>query len=334
MSFTGTFGNGSGLRYIHRKNLLQALADELPIDTIHFSCKIAAIETQTHDGSSPVIIHLGDGTLIKAKVLIGCDGVHSMVARWLGLSAPVKSGRSAGLGMAVFPEGHGLSHEVRQFIDVGLRAGYVPLNDKEIYWFLTCNSPPKGENLAGNPELLQKEVLDKYAKVLPPLLVDIIQKSDLSTLHWAPLMFRHPWNMLIGNLSKGNITVAGDAMHPMTPDLGQGGCSALEDAVVLGRHIGNSFIKNKRLVTTGDNNVGQAIDEYVKERKWRVTGLITGSYLSGWVQNGGSKWWMKFLRDVIFYRLFFGWILSIAKYDCGKLPSVSPAKPDKQSKLD
>lgn len=193
-----------------------------------------------------------------------------------------------------------------------------------------------GENLAGNPELMQKEVLEKYGKVLPPLLLDIIRKSDLSTLHWAPLMFRHPWSMLIGNLSKGNVTVVGDAMHPMTPDLGQGGCAALEDAVVLGRHIGNSFIKNKGIVTTGDNNVAQAIDGYVKERKWRVIGLIIGSYLSGWVQNGGSKWWMKFLRDVIFYRLLFGWILSIAKYDCGKLPgdSVSSAELDEQSKLD
>jgi 2-polyprenyl-6-methoxyphenol hydroxylase-like FAD-dependent oxidoreductase len=33
----------------------------------------------------------------------------------------------------------------------------------------------------------------------------------------------------------GLVTVCGDALHPMTPNLGQGGCSALEDAVVLAR---------------------------------------------------------------------------------------------------
>ena len=73
--------------------------------------------------------------------MIGCDGVHSFVARKLGLAEPVKSGRSAVRGMAVFPEGHGMGDEVQQFVDVGIRAGMVPLNDKEIYWFLTFNTP-------------------------------------------------------------------------------------------------------------------------------------------------------------------------------------------------
>ena len=58
---------------------------------------------------------------------------------------------------------------------------------------------------------------------------------DLSSLAWAPLRFRAPWNVALGRAQDGNVTVAGDAMHPMTPDLGQGGCSALKDAVVLAR---------------------------------------------------------------------------------------------------
>ncbi|EEF32313.1 monoxygenase, putative [Ricinus communis] len=52
-------------------------------------------------------------------------------------------------------------------------------------------------------------------------------------------MTRH---VIFGNLSKGNVTVAGDAIHPVTPEFSQGGCSALEDAVVLRRSIGSSFI--------------------------------------------------------------------------------------------
>ena len=78
------------------------------------------------------------------QVLIGCDGVHSLVARKLGLAEAVNSGRSAVRGLAVFQEGHGLGDEVQQFLDVNIRAGMVPLNDKEIYWFLTFKSTLQG----------------------------------------------------------------------------------------------------------------------------------------------------------------------------------------------
>lgn len=174
---------------------------------------------------------------------------------------------------------------------------------------------------AGNPELIQREVIQNYAKDFPPFFHDIVGHSDLSTISWTPLLFRYPWDIMFGNLSKGNITVAGDAMHPMTPELSQGGSAALEDAVVLARHIGNSLMKNGRL---DSGEVAGAIDEYIKERKWRVTWLVAGSYLSGWVQIGGrNKWWMKFFRDVIFYRIILVKIVSAVNYDCGKLPSIS-----------
>jgi 2-polyprenyl-6-methoxyphenol hydroxylase-like FAD-dependent oxidoreductase len=40
-----------------------------------------------------------------------------------------------------------------------------------------------------------------------------------------------------GALGRGRVTLAGDAAHPMTPNLGQGGCAALEDSVVLAREL-------------------------------------------------------------------------------------------------
>lgn len=84
--------------------------------------------------------------LREFQVLIGCDGVHSMVARWLGLAAPVHSGRSTVRGVAEFPQGHGLRKEIQQFVGAKRRAGYVPMTDKDIYWFFTCPTPPQGSN--------------------------------------------------------------------------------------------------------------------------------------------------------------------------------------------
>ncbi|KAG6738267.1 hypothetical protein POTOM_057876 [Populus tomentosa] len=287
-------GDGQGIRTVHRKVLLEALAEELPVDSIQFSSKLAVIESEEQGG----------------------------------LAEPVHSGRSAVRGLAVFSQGHGFKQEVHQFVDAGKRAGFVPLNDRELYWFLTYN----GENMAGDPEQIQKQVLEKYAEKFPSSYLDVVRNADLSTLTWASLKFRQPWGIIFGKLSKGNVTVAGDAMHPMTPDLGQGGGSSLEDAVVVGRHIGNSFINNGGLIVPGD--MAKAIDDYVKERRWRAAFLVTGSYLAGWVHLGGDKWWVKFLRDGIFYKYLFGRISGLVHKDCGKLPAMSFGDMDHSSKKD
>ncbi|KAM6563610.1 hypothetical protein CsatB_023608 [Cannabis sativa] len=312
-------GNGeTRARAVHRKALLETLAGELPTNSIRFSSKLTKIETESHLSSSIAVIHLEDENVIKAKILIGCDGVHSMVARSLGIIAAIDSGRSSVRGLAVFPQGHCLKDEMHQFVGTRRRAGLVPVNDKEIYWYFTCSSPSKGTGLlSGDPKVIQREVIEKYAKDFPEIYLDAVKHTDLSTLTWAPLMFRYPWNVAFGKLSKQNITVAGDAMHPMTPDLGQGGCAALEDAVVLGRHIGTSIQQNGGLVQP---QMAKALADYVEERRWRATWLIIGSYLTGWVQEGGSLWGLKFLRDIIFYGLLFRKIGTLMQYDCGNLP--------------
>ncbi|KAJ0097199.1 hypothetical protein Patl1_27747 [Pistacia atlantica] len=125
-------------RTIKRKTLLEVLADELPIDSIRFSSKVAAIETQAQEGSSIVIPYVDEGTIIKTKVLIGCGGVHSMVAQWLGLGAAISARRSAVRDLSVFLEGHGISLKFQQYVDVSIRAGFIPFSDKEVYWFFTC----------------------------------------------------------------------------------------------------------------------------------------------------------------------------------------------------
>ncbi|KAI6699751.1 hypothetical protein NL676_014075 [Syzygium grande] len=165
------FKSGDEQRVVHRKVLLQVLAEELPPNTIRFSSKLTSIETQVEQGSSICIVALEDGTIIKSKVVIGCDGVHSRIARWLGLGSPVDSG--------------------------GLRFVGWP-----------CTHKAMGADMGGDPNLLLREVVDNLAKDFPALYLDIVGHSDLSTLTWAPLMFRYPWDVVLGNLTRKNVTVA------------------------------------------------------------------------------------------------------------------------------
>ncbi|KAL5719641.1 hypothetical protein ACHQM5_012395 [Ranunculus cassubicifolius] len=297
---------------VHRSTLLETMAQELPDDYIRFSSKLRSIETLKQEGSTITALSLEDGTILKAKVVIGCDGVHSEVGRWLGLKDPIYSGRFAVRGLAVYPQGHGLGKEGQQFIDGHTRAGIISLNDKEIYWFSLYSKDEKMTK--EDPGSIQRSVLEIMAN-FPPIFLDVVQHSDLSTLSWAPLMLRAPWDVLLHKMYKDNVTTAGDAMHPMTPDLAQGGCSSLEDAVVLGRHIGNSYVRNGTIDP-------RALEGYVKERRWRVALLISGSYLSGWIQQGGSGWFMKFLRNKVFYKFFPLLTLNIVRYNCGKLPTI------------
>lgn len=87
-------------------------------------------------------------------------------------------------------------------------------------------------------------MLDNFARDLPPFYSFIVRHSDLATLTWAPVVVRFPWDIRLGHTCKANITVAGDAMQPMAPDLGQNECAALEDGVMLGQQFVNRiFIK-------------------------------------------------------------------------------------------
>ncbi|KAI6699753.1 hypothetical protein NL676_014077 [Syzygium grande] len=171
------------------------------------------------------------------------------------------------------------------------------------------------------PETIQREVSENLAKDLPPIYLYVVKNSDLSNLTWAPLMFRYPWDVVFGKLTRENVTVARDALHPMSPDLGQGGCSALEDMVALGRPVGDSISKHGKLVT---HDMKFSLERYAKERRWRAATLITASYLSGWVQQDGSGRLMKFLGDVVFYRLLLTrGVSSVTRYDWGSF-LVSP----------
>uniref|UniRef100_A0A7C8ZLJ3 Zeaxanthin epoxidase n=1 Tax=Opuntia streptacantha TaxID=393608 RepID=A0A7C8ZLJ3_OPUST len=136
----GKSGNHE-VRCLIRKVLLETLAKDLPRGTIKYSSKVVHIE----DAGCLKLVHLADGPIIKAKVLIGCDGVNSVVAKWLKLQRPIHTQRAAVRGIVQFPNGHGLEPKVLQHYGSGIRHGYAPCDEKSVYWFMTYVTSEKSK---------------------------------------------------------------------------------------------------------------------------------------------------------------------------------------------
>ncbi|KAI0488205.1 hypothetical protein KFK09_028032 [Dendrobium nobile] len=304
-------------RCLRRKLLLEALAKELPPGTIRYSSKVVGIEA---DGYLK-LLHLADGSILKTKVLLGCDGVNSVVSKWLGLSKPSFSGRSAIRGFTEFPQGHGFKHEFLQYSGEGYRLGFLTSDEKSIYWFFTWTPTDQDRDAEDNARKMKQLILSKMHKSnLPVEIIEIVEKTEMSGLICSPLRYRWPFDLLTGNISKGNVSIAGDAFHPMTPDLGQGGCSALEDAIVLARSLGGALLEAKLCKTEEEEYeiIKKSLEKYSKERRWRSFDLVASSYLVGYIhQNDGAV--ISFLRDKCLSGILARALFKKAEFDCGEI---------------
>ncbi|KAL1295756.1 uncharacterized protein LOC110262370 isoform X2 [Arachis ipaensis] len=294
------------IRCVRRHIMLEALASELSSDTIRYLSKVVAIE----ESGFFKLLHLSDGTTIKTK--------------WLGFKEAAFTRRCEIRGCAEYKNNHGFEPKFMQFFGDGFRAGVIPTDEKGIYWFFTWNPTSEDKDLEHNPAKLKHFALDKLEK-MPSDVRSVIENTELDNFCLSRLRYRHPWELLFGNISKGNVCVAGDAFHPMMPDIGQGGCSALEDGVVLARRLGEVLSKKQGTHLKDDNEekkqykrIEEAMKKYANERRWRGIDLISTSYMVGFIQQGGSKL-VGFMRDKLLATFLGGLLLKKSDFDCGKL---------------
>ncbi|KAL2459962.1 FAD/NAD(P)-binding oxidoreductase family protein [Abeliophyllum distichum] len=180
--------------------LLEILENELPRGTIRYSSKVVHVQ----DAGFFKSIHLSDGTILKSKVLIGCDGMHSNVAKFLGFSKPAFLSRSAIRGFIDFKDGHGFEPKFFQFFGKGVRYGVIPCDDNSVFWFFTFSPSPQDKDIEEDPVRMKQFVLSKLGKVSENIRV-VFENTNLNNMLCSPLRFRHPWELLWGNISKDNV---------------------------------------------------------------------------------------------------------------------------------
>ncbi|KAJ7952569.1 FAD-dependent urate hydroxylase [Quillaja saponaria] len=230
------------VRAVERRVLLETFAGQLPPNAVRFSSKLAKIETST---DSETLLELVDGTRILAKIVIGCDGIRSPIAKWMGFSEPKYVGHCAFRGLAFYSEGQPYEPKVNYIYGRGLRAGFVPVSPTKVYWFICFNSSSPGPKIT-DPSVLKKQAKD-LVRNWPAELLNIIDLTPDDTVIKTPLVDRWLWPAISPPASAGRVVLVGDAWHPMTPNLGQGACCALEDSVVLAKKLAGAFKSEDKL---------------------------------------------------------------------------------------
>ncbi|KAM0934241.1 putative FAD-binding domain, FAD/NAD(P)-binding domain superfamily [Dioscorea sansibarensis] len=305
---------GQEVRAVERRLLLETLASRLPSGAISFSSRVRKIQKQ---GMDETLLELDDGNKILAKIVIGCDGVRSPIAKWMGFAEPNYVGHSAFRGLALYPEGQPFKQKVNYIYGRGLRAGFVPVSTTKVYWFICFNSPTPGPKIT-DPALLKKEAMMMVSS-WPRELLDVIHKTPDDVVIKTPLVDRWLWPGSSPPASTGNIVVVGDAWHPMTPNLGQGACCALEDAIVLSRKLAGA-IKN------GPESLDKALRDYSLERWTRIFPLTIRANLVGMLLQWDNPVLCAFRNNIMIPKLVrLGPFLEHTNFECELLEPIASA---------
>ncbi|MQM23154.1 hypothetical protein Taro_056217 [Colocasia esculenta] len=268
------------VRCLKRSDLMEALANGLPHGSIRFGCQVVAIAEDSM--TSLPIVYLHDGSIINAKVLIGCDGVNSVVAKSLGMKKPTPSNLWTIRGFTNYPDGHSYGSVFTRLVGGNVTFGLLPIDDNLMHWFISFQLRSDDAKIEDSERLRDwaMELLEGF----PADACLMVKDSDLSSLSLTHIRYRAPWDLLFSNTCRGTTAVAGDAMHVMGPFIGQGGSCGLEDTIVLARNLSVALNEAPETELSDDllrNRVSAALDNYVKERKLRVLRLSTQTYLVG-----------------------------------------------------
>ncbi|KAK9275675.1 hypothetical protein L1049_022942 [Liquidambar formosana] len=299
---------GQEVRAVERRILLETLASELPPDAVQFSSKLAKIERSE---TGKTLLELVDGTQLSAKIVIGCDGIRSPVAKWMGFSEPKYVGHCAFRGLGFYPNGQPHQPKVNYIYGRGLRAGYVPVSPTKVYWFVCFNSPSPGPKIS-DPFVLKKQAVE-LVRNWPSELLSIIELTPDDTIIRTPLVDRWLWPAVSPPASAGGVVLVGDAWHPMTPNLGQGACCALEDSVVLARKLVGAM-------KSGTTSVEDALRSYGSERWPRIFPLTIRANFVGSLLQWENPIVCSVRNNFIIPKLVrLGPILEHTNFDCEPL---------------
>lgn len=221
---------GQASHAILRRDLQAILLDqlqELGVE-VQYGRQVVSL---SHAADQQARVHLLDGQVLQADLVLGAEGRMRSSARQFVLGAdhpPRYQGFLNWVGITQIPADQPPLFDAMAIHDYwgqGLRFGIVPVSSHRFYWAgaQTALAPPQSA-----PPDLQAHLLDLFGGWPDPVR-RVVQHSQPQAIRQIAIHDHDPldcWH-------RSNVLLVGDAAHAALPTSGQGACQALEDAYHL-----------------------------------------------------------------------------------------------------
>ncbi len=213
----------------HRADLLDALGRAVPPGTVRLGQRLTAIGVN----GATATLTFADGETAEADVVIGADGIHSVIRAALTEQVPpVHSGLSAFRALVPARDAPAFARRPAQvlWLGPGHHLVHYPVRAGELINLVAIAPAGDYRTESWTATATVEELLAEFGG-WDPRLTGLIRAASTPG-RWA-LLDRQP----LRRWSFGPVTLLGDAAHPMLPFFAQGAAQALEDAAVLARHL-------------------------------------------------------------------------------------------------